>query len=29
MTHRIVKWLVPLGVLVLAAIGADGPWPPM
>jgi len=29
MTHRTVSFLLALAVLVLAAIGAEGPWPPM
>ena len=29
MIRRTLKWIVPLGVLVLAAIAGEGPWPPM
>jgi hypothetical protein len=29
MSRRILAWLLPLGVLVLAALNGQGPWPPM
>jgi hypothetical protein len=29
MKLRAIKWLVPLAALILAAIGGEGPWPPM
>jgi hypothetical protein len=29
MTRRVLIWFVPLGVLALAALNGQGPWPPM
>jgi hypothetical protein len=29
MSRRILAWLLPLGVLALAALNGQGPWPPM
>jgi hypothetical protein len=29
MTRRTLTWLVSLGVLALAALNGQGPWPPM
>jgi hypothetical protein len=29
MYRKVLTWLVPLGILVLAALNGEGPWPPM
>ena len=29
MNRRVLKWLLPLAVVVFAVFGGDGPWPPM
>ena len=28
MTRRVLTWLIPVSVLVLAALNGQGPWPP-
>lgn len=28
MTRRMLMWLLPVAVLVLAALNGQGPWPP-
>ena len=29
MFRKVLTWLVPLGILALAALNGEGPWPPM
>jgi hypothetical protein len=26
--RKVLPWLIPLGIIVLAALNGDGPWPP-
>jgi hypothetical protein len=26
--RKVLPWLIPLGVIVLAALNGEGPWPP-
>jgi hypothetical protein len=26
--RKALPWLIPLGIIVLAALNGDGPWPP-
>jgi hypothetical protein len=28
MRLRILRWLLPVGIFVLAALNGSGPWPP-
>jgi hypothetical protein len=27
--RKILPWLVPLGIILFAALNGEGPWPPM
>jgi hypothetical protein len=29
MSRKTFTWLIPLGILILAALNGEGPWPPM
>jgi hypothetical protein len=29
MPRKAFSWLIPLGILILAALNGEGPWPPM
>jgi hypothetical protein len=29
MSRKVLTWLVPLGIALLAVLNGDGPWPPM
>jgi hypothetical protein len=28
MSRRVLKWLVPVGAIAVAALLGEGPWPP-
>jgi hypothetical protein len=29
MPRKALSWLIPLGILILAALNGEGPWPPI